>query len=97
MPSREDVIEILKTVVDPELFIDIWTLGLIYKVELPDTDKIYIQMTFTTVACPLAPMIIEEVKQKVGTLDGVKEVEVEVVFEPLWEPSEELKAMLGLL
>jgi len=95
-PSKAEVIELIKSIIDPELFIDIWTLGLIYHIEVQD-DKVYVRMTFTSMACPAGPELVGEVKDKINTLPGVKEVEVEVVFDPPWEPSEDLKAMMGIL
>ena len=96
MVSRDEVIEILKTIEDPEIFLDIWFLGLIYDIEIGDT-KIAIKMTFTTPLCPAGPQLVEEVKRKLGALEGIKEVQVGVVFDPPWQPSEEVKAMLGMI
>ena len=95
--TKEDVINVLKTIIDPELFIDIWLLGLIYKIEFRENNELYIQMTFTSVACPLAPIIVEEVRTKTMQLEGVANTVVEVVFDPPWQPSDELKAHMGLL
>lgn len=95
MATKEDVIEMLKRVIDPELYIDVWTLGLIYDINL-EGEKIDIRMTFTSIACPAGPQLVEEVKQKVLEIPGIQECHVEVVFKPPWEPSEELKAMLGI-
>jgi len=94
MPTKEDVIEALKSVNDPEIGIDIWTLELVYNVDVVE-DKAKIKMTFTTPMCPYGPMLVEEVKVKVKEI-GVKEVDVEVVFDPPWEPSEQLRATLGV-
>lgn len=96
MTSREEIIEVLKTIEDPELFLDIWFLGLIYKIEIEQA-KVAIDMTFTTPMCPAGPMLIGQVSERVGELDGVDSVEVNVVFEPPWEPSDEVKGMLGML
>lgn len=95
MATKEEVIEALQKIVDPELFIDIWTLGLIYDVEI-EGSSVSINMTFTSMACPAGPQLVEEVRSKVGELEGVETVEVKVVFTPPWQPSEELKAMLGI-
>ncbi len=95
MPSRDEVIEVLQQVYDPELMIDIWTLGLIYNIDIED-GKISLRMTLTSPMCPAGPMIVEEVKQKLTTLDGVSDVDVNIVFTPPWQPSEELRAMLGI-
>ena len=94
--TRDDIIEVLKTVEDPELFLDIWFLGLIYNIDI-EGSKVKLQMTLTSPMCPVGPQLIQEVKDKVGALEGVSEVELELVFSPPWEPSEEIKAMLGLI
>ncbi len=96
MVTREQIIEVLKTVEDPELFLDIWFLGLIYNIEIKD-ESVYIEITFTTPMCPAGPMLVDEVKTKVSKLEGVKNVEVKVVFTPPWQPSDEVKAMLGMM
>lgn len=94
--SREQVVELIKTIYDPELFIDIWTLGLIYHIEIEE-NKISIRMTFTSIACPAGPELVGEVQTKLKTLPGIDTVDVEVVFDPPWEPSEDLKALMGIL
>ena len=95
MISREEVIEALKKVVDPEIGIDIWTLGLVYEITLGEKTKIL--MTLTSPMCPYGPQLLADVKERVGELKEVKEVEVELTFEPVWEPSEEVKLMLGVM
>lgn len=95
MPTEEDVMNVLKGVNDPEIGIDVVTLELIYNVNV-ENDKINIKMTFTTPMCPYGPMLVEEIKSKVSQLNGAKEVNVEVVFDPPWKPSEELRATLGV-
>lgn len=94
MITEEQVIEVLKTVNDPEIGVDVWTLELIYNINIKD-DKINIKMTFTSPLCPYGPMILEEIKQKLNNLKP-KEVNIEVVFSPPWQPSEELRATLGV-
>ena|SRR3989338_4150960 len=96
MSTREEIIEALKKVVDPELGIDIWTLGLVYEI-IPHRNTPKIRMTLTSPMCPYGPQLIADVKHHVGNLVGVKEVEVELTFEPAWEPSEEVKLMLGMM
>jgi len=93
--NKEKIIEVLKTVVDPELFIDIYKLGLIYNIDIVD-GKVNITMTLTSPMCPFGPQLIEEVKDKVEKLDGVNDVNIELVFEPVWQPSDELKLELGV-
>ena len=95
MAKKEDVIEVLKKVIDPEIGIDVWTLELIYNVDVED-EKVKIRMTFTTPMCPYGPMLVEEIKTKISELEKIKEVDVEITFEPPWEPSEELRATLGV-
>jgi len=95
MPTKEDVIEVLKKINDPEIHIDVWSLELIYNVDVEDS-SVKIKMTFTTPMCPYGPMLVEEIKTKIGEIEGIKEVDVEVTFEPPWEPSEELRATLGV-
>lgn len=95
---REKIIEALKMVEDPELFLDIWFLGLIYNIGIEEeAGKVKIEMTFTSPMCPVGPALVEQVKEKVGAVDGVKEVEVDVVFSPPWQPSEDVKLTLGLM
>ncbi len=96
MATKEEIIEILKTIEDPELFLDIWFLGLIYSIE-QDESKVNIEMTFTTPMCPAGPQLVDEVKTKVSNLEGVQEVDVKVVFSPPWQPSDEVKGLLGML
>ena len=96
MVTREDIVEQLKTVIDPELYIDVWTLGLIYDISISEEGEVGIRMTFTSIACPAGPQLVEEVRSKVLKAAGVTKSTVEVVFVPPWEPSEELKAMLGI-
>ena len=93
IPDKEIVTCVLKTVMDPELLLSIWDLGLIYKLDVAE-DKISIEMTLTTPLCPYGPALIDEVKQKLSLL--AKEVIVELVFEPPWQPSEEVKMSLGM-
>ena len=94
--TREDVVEMIKTIVDPELFIDIWTLGLIYDIQIEES-KLRIKMTFTSVACPAGPQLVGEIKEKAKSLPGITDSEVEIVFQPPWQPSDDLKMMLGIM
>ena len=96
MITREEIVEALKKVIDPEIGIDIYTLGLVYEIT-PSEKKQKIKMTLTSPMCPYGPQVIADVKEKVGQLKGVEEVEVELTFEPPWEPSEEVKLMLGIM
>jgi metal-sulfur cluster biosynthetic enzyme len=94
--TKEQVIDVLKTIEDPELFLDIWFLGLIYSIEIEE-GKVRIEMTFTTPMCPAGPMLVDEVKRKVSAIEGASDVTVTVVFTPPWQPSDEVKGMLGML
>ena len=95
MVTKEEVEKILATVKDPELNIDLMTLGLIYNIDISD-GNVKIRMTLTSPFCPYGPVLIDDVKNNVKTLSGVKDVEIELTFEPMWQPSEELKLMLGV-
>lgn len=95
MITKNDVVEALKKVNDPELHMDIWTLELVYNIDVND-DNVDVTMTFTSPACPYGPALLEDVKQKLKEVNGVKNVNVEVTFDPPWEPSEELRAMFGV-
>lgn len=95
-PTREQVIEALKTVEDPELFLDIWFLGLVYSIDITP-ERIAIEITFTSPLCPAGPMLVDQVKTKVGAIPGVSHVDVTVVFTPPWEPSDEVKGLLGMM
>ncbi len=98
MVSEEVVTEALKEVYDPELHYNIVDLGLVYEVDIKEGD-VHVLMTLTTPACPVGPMIIEQVQEMVGIMPGVKDVDVEITFDPMWSPdlmSDEAKAGLGL-
>jgi metal-sulfur cluster biosynthetic enzyme len=98
MISEELVTEALKEIYDPELHYNIVDLGLVYDVDVKDGD-IHIVMTLTTPACPIGPMIIDQIQETVRALPGVKDVDVEITFDPMWSPelmSEEARADLGL-
>lgn len=93
--SQENAIDVLKGVIDPELNIDIWTLGLIYEMNLDKKNKIGIKMTFTSPMCPYGPVLLETIKKEL-TQKGFIDPQVEVVFTPPWRPTQEIKMMLGL-
>ncbi len=97
---EEKIVEYLRTVVDPEIAIDIYSLGLVYKVDLADDGALVIDMTLTAPNCPMAEFIVEDVRQKMSSIAGVTSVEVNIVFEPEWTRdmmSEEARLELGLL
>lgn len=91
--TKEQIIERLKTVKDPELGIDVWTLGLIYKIET-GAEGIDILMTLTSPFCPFAEELIQSVEKSLTPLSS--EVRVNITFEPAWEPTQELREMLGV-
>ncbi|MGN1374971.1 MAG: metal-sulfur cluster assembly factor [Prevotella sp.] len=96
---EERIVDVLKTVYDPEIPVNIYDLGLIYKIEVSDDGTVDIDMTFTAPTCPAADFILEDVRQKVDNLDGVKTATVNLVFEPAWDQSmlsEEARLELGL-
>lgn len=90
----------LKTVYDPEVPVDIYELGLIYKIEVADDGHVEIDMTLTAPNCPAADFIVEDARMKIESIDGVKDVDIRIVFEPEWTKemmSEEAKLDLGFL
>lgn len=97
---EEKIIEYLRTVYDPEVPVDIYSLGLVYKIDLADSGDLTIDMTLTAPNCPMADFIVEDVNQKMSSIPGVKSVQVNIVFEPEWNKdmmSEEAKLELGFL
>ena len=98
--SREEIIEALKTVSDPEIMINIWDMGLIYKIEQLEQGNVYIEMTVTSPMCPVAGVLPQQAADAVASLENVGEVEVKVVWEPAWSLanlSEEAREMFELL
>ena len=98
MAEREKIIEALKNVYDPEIQLDVWSLGLIYNIEIEGT-KVKILMTFTSPMCPYGPALLDDVRRHVSAVDGVGEVDVEITFTPVWGPdkmSEEARIALGI-
>jgi FeS assembly SUF system protein len=97
---EEEIVKALKTVYDPEIPVNIYDLGLIYNVNIDDDGNVGIEMTFTAPSCPAADFIIEDVREKTESIDGVKSAQVNLVFEPEWNKdmmTEEAKLELGLL
>ena len=98
---QEKVIDLLRTVYDPEIPVNVYDLGLIYRIELNDAgDQLAVDMTLTAPNCPAADFIMEDVRQKLETIEGLKRVDVNLVFEPEWDQdmmSDEAKLELGLL
>lgn len=79
---EERIVDVLKTVYDPEIPVNIYDLGLIYKIDLSDDGTLDLDMTFTAPSCPAADFIIEDVRTKVEAVNGVKSANVNMVFEP---------------
>ncbi len=84
---RDRVVQVLKTVYDPEIPVDIWELGLIYRVDVSEEGAVEIDMTLTSPACPVAGTLPGEVQEKAANVAGVTDVKLELVWEPAWEPS----------
>ena len=94
------IVEMLRTVFDPEIPVNVYDLGLIYKVEVNDDKSVNIDMTLTAPNCPAADFIMEDVKQKVESIDDIGAVTLNLVFEPEWYKdmmSDEAKVELGFL
>jgi FeS assembly SUF system protein len=94
------VIEALRTVYDPEIPVNVFELGLVYKVDIDDHNVVRIEMTLTSPMCPVAETLPDEVKAKVEAVEGVSGAEVEVVWDPPWNPSmmtEEAQLELGII
>jgi FeS assembly SUF system protein len=96
----EKIIEQLKTVYDPEIPTNIYDMGLIYRIDVEDDNTVRIEMTLTSPHCPVAETLPPEVERKVETVEGVKACEVQVVWDPPWNPSmmtEEAQLELGMI
>jgi len=97
---QEKVIAMLKTVYDPEVPVDIYELGLIYKIDIDDDYNLKIDMTMTAPSCPMADFILEDARMKLESIEELKSVDIQIVFEPEWTRdmmSEEAKLELGFL
>lgn len=86
MVTREEILQELKSVSDPEIGMDIVNLGLVYEVQIND-DRVYIKMTMTAPTCPVTPWILSEAQRVVENINGVEAADVELVWEPQWNPS----------
>ena len=98
--KKEDIIEATKTVYDPEIPINIYDLGLIYDINQKDNGDVHIDMSLTAPGCPVAEILPQQVADAVGAIDGVGQVEVEVVWEPVWtidRLSDEARMMLEMM
>lgn len=97
---EEKIVDTLRTVYDPEIPVDIYSLGLVYKIDLTDERVLNVDMTLTAPGCPMADFIMEDVRMKLEGIEGINAVNVNLVFEPEWNQdmmSEEAKLELGFL
>lgn len=97
---EERVVEMLRTVFDPEIPVDIYSLGLIYKIDVEDDGTVNVDMTLTAPNCPAADFLVEDARIKIESIDQVKAANINIVFEPEWHKdmmSEEAKLELGFL
>ena len=95
---EERIVDVLKTVYDPEIPVNIYDLGMIYKIDVQDDSSVELDMTFTAPNCPAADYILEDVRTKVESVEGVKSTNVNLAFEPVWDQSmmsEEARVELG--
>lgn len=98
MVTKDEVIETMKKVYDPEIQLDIWSLGLVYNIEI-EGSKVRVLMTFTSPMCPYGPALLDDVRRHVSAISGVGEVDVEITFSPVWGPekmTEEARIALGI-
>lgn len=93
--TEEIIIEQLKMILDPDIGIDIWTMGLIYDIHIREHTIVDITMTFSTPFCPAAPVLQEQIRDQLESV-GAQHVTMTVTFDPPWKPSDELRAILGL-
>lgn len=97
---EQAIVDMLKTIYDPEIPVDVYELGLIYEVRIKDGGDVKIDMTLTSPNCPVAESMPQEIKEKVESVEGVNAVEIEIVFDPPWDKdmmSEEARLELGLM
>ena len=97
---EEKAVEMLRTVFDPEIPVDIYSLGLIYKIDLDDQAVLHIDMTLTAPSCPAADFLVEDARIKLESIEGGKGVDINIVFEPEWNKdmmSDEAKLELGFM
>ncbi|HIU38709.1 MAG TPA: DUF59 domain-containing protein [Candidatus Limisoma intestinavium] len=97
---EEKIVKMLKTVFDPEIPVNVYDLGLIYNIDVDDNRQVKIDMTLTAPNCPAADFIIEDIRIKIESIEGVAGVDINLVFEPEWNQdmmTEEAKLELGFL
>ena len=99
-PTREAVIEAVKTVFDPEIPVNVYDLGLIYDIDFPRPDQIKVKMTLTSPACPVAQSLPNQVKQAISIATAIDDVNVDIVWDPPWNKdamSEDAKLALNMV
>ena len=99
MMTRDEVIEVAKQCFDPEIPVNIWDLGLIYDIDIPESGAVQIKMTLTSQHCPAAKTIPEDLTKKILATQKTKDVKIDLVFDPIWTPerlSEDAKKKLGI-
>lgn len=97
---EEKVVEMLRTVFDPEIPVDIYSLGLVYKIDISDSADLVVDMTMTAPNCPMADFIVDDARIKLESIKELNSVTINIVFEPEWNKemmSEEAKLELGFL
>ena len=97
---EEDIVKMLRTVFDPEIPVDVYSLGLIYNIDVQENGNVRIDMTLTAPSCPASEFLMEDIRMKVESVEGVKSLDIQLVFEPEWNKdmmSEEAKLELGFL
>lgn len=97
---EQETVRMLRTVFDPEIPVDIYSLGLIYKIDIDDDANLKVDMTLTAPNCPAADFLVEDARIKLESIEGIKSVEIRIIFEPEWTKdmmSEEAKLDLGFL
>lgn len=97
--TKDDILEVLRNVYDPEIPVNVVDLGLIYDVQVNNNNDIYVQMTLTFPGCGMGPYIAQQAEWAIQDVEGVEDVQIELVFEPPWSPdliSEEARAQLGI-
>ena len=100
LEKKKKIVKMLKTVYDPEIPVNVYDLGLIYKIDLDDNACLRLDMTLTAPNCPAADFILEDIRMKLESIEGIKSVDVNLVFEPEWNQdmmTEEAKLELGFL
>lgn len=100
LETEEQIVKMLRTVYDPEIPVNVYDLGLIYKVDLKEGGLVVITMTLTAPACPAADFILEDIRLKVESVKGINRADIELTFDPPWSPemmSEEARLELGFM